>query len=77
MILRAIRLLWFMGSMVLLTSCSGGPKQSPPQAQIIKLWVGPNEAEESFWKVAVAQWNASGQGLQVSFTTIPTSGNSE
>ena len=27
--------------------------------------------------MAVAQWNARGQGLQVSFTTIPTSGNSE
>ena len=77
MILRAIQLLWLTGSMVLLTCCSGGRNQSPPQAQIIKLWVGPNEAEESFWKVAVAQWNASGQGLQVSFTTIPTSGNSE
>jgi multiple sugar transport system substrate-binding protein len=77
MIPRAIQSLWLMGSMVLLTSCSGGHNKSPPQAQIIKLWVGPNEAEESFWKVAVAQWNASGQGLQVSFTTIPTSGNSE
>jgi len=77
MILRAIQFLWIAGSMVLLTSCSGSHNQSPPQAQIIKLWVGPNEAEESFWKVAVAQWNARGQGLQVSFTTIPTSGNSE
>lgn len=77
MILRARQFRWIAGSMVLLTSCSGSHNQSPPQAQIIKLWVAPNEAEESFWKVAVAQWNARGQGLQVSFTTIPTSGNSE
>lgn len=77
MLLRAIHLLFLTGSTVLLTGCSGGHNQSAPQAHMIKLWVGPNEAEESFWKVAVAQWNASGQGLQVSFTTIPTSGNSE
>lgn len=77
MILRAVQFLWIAGSMVLLTSCSDSHNQSPPQAQIIKLWVAPNEAEESFWKVAVAQWNARGQGLQVSFTAIPTSGNSE
>lgn len=77
MLLRAIRSLWLAGSIVLLTCCSGGHNRSPPDAQVIKLWVGPNEAEESFWKVAVAQWNASGQGLPVSFTTIPTSGNSE
>lgn len=77
MVVRAMRSLWLASSILLMTCCSGVHNRSPPDAQVIRLWVAPNEAEESFWKVAVAQWNASGQGLPVSFTTIPTSGNSE
>lgn len=61
---------------VLLTGCSraGTATQKPRQ---IRLWIAPNEAEESFWKVAVARWNRSGLGMPVTFTTIPTTGNAE
>lgn len=43
----------------------------------INLWIAPNEADEAFWKVAIARWNSSGRGLPVNFTTIPTAGSSE
>jgi multiple sugar transport system substrate-binding protein len=50
---------------------------SPSSKEVIKLWVAPNEAQEAFWKIAVDRWNASGLGLPVDFTTIPSTGNSE
>lgn len=63
------------GGATLLAGCS--PRASERRSDRIRLWVGPNAAEEGFWKVAVARWNAAGRGLPVSFTTIPTAGNSE
>ncbi|SOB87688.1 carbohydrate ABC transporter substrate-binding protein, CUT1 family [Sphingomonas guangdongensis] len=59
----------------LLAGCA--PTKSERRDDRIRLWVAPNAAEESFWKIAVARWNAAGRGLPVSFTTIPTAGNSE
>jgi len=53
------------------------PRGSGRRTDVIRLWVSPNEAEEAFWKVAVARWNARGRGLPVTFTTIPTAGSSE
>lgn len=63
------------GAAALLAGCS--PRTSERRADLIRLWVAPNAAEEGFWKVAVARWNAAGHGLPVTFTTIPTAGNSE
>jgi multiple sugar transport system substrate-binding protein len=59
----------------LLAGCS--PKRAEKRTDRIRLWVAPNEAEEGFWKIAVARWNALGRGLPVDFTTIPTAGSSE
>jgi multiple sugar transport system substrate-binding protein len=61
----------------LLAACSGAHGPASPGQQQIRLWIAPNEAEESFWKVAVARWNRSGRGMPVTFTTIPTTGSSE
>nr|WP_277924134.1 ABC transporter substrate-binding protein [Sphingomonas hankookensis] len=61
--------------MALLAGCGG--QRAERRTDRIQLWVAPNAAEESFWKVAVAKWNAAKLGLPVSFTTIPTAGNSE
>lgn len=47
------------------------------QANKIKLWVAPNEAQEAFWKIAVEKWNNKGIGMPVEFTTIPSTENSE
>jgi multiple sugar transport system substrate-binding protein len=60
-----------------LAGCSKADPATSQRPQEIRLWVAPNEAEESFWKVAVARWNKSGLGMPVSFTTIPTTGSSE
>ncbi|MDP9057212.1 MAG: ABC transporter substrate-binding protein [Pseudomonadota bacterium] len=60
-----------------LAGCSGAGKVPSQRPREIRMWVAPNEAEESFWKVAVAKWNKSGLGMPVSFTTIPTTGSSE
>jgi multiple sugar transport system substrate-binding protein len=59
----------------LLAGCA--PTRSERRADRIRLWIAPNAAEESFWKIAVARWNDERRGLPVSFTTIPTAGNSE
>jgi len=59
----------------LLAGC--GQRAATRRADAIRLWVAPNAAEEAFWKVAVARWNARGRGLPVRFATIPTAGNSE
>ncbi|MDP5281130.1 ABC transporter substrate-binding protein [Sphingomonas sp. DG1-23] len=59
----------------LLAGCS--PRRTEKRTDRIRLWVAPNEAEEGFWKIAVARWNALGRGLPVEFTTIPTAGSSE
>ncbi|WP_198356456.1 extracellular solute-binding protein [Sphingomonas sp. TX0522] len=64
-----------LGAAALLAGCA--PTKSERRDDRIRLWVAPNAAEEGFWKVAVARWNASARGLPVSFTTIPTAGNSE
>lgn len=63
------------GAAALLSGCSS--RTSERHTDRIRLWVGPNAAEEGFWKIAVARWNAERRGLPVSFTTIPTAGNSE
>lgn len=63
------------GSAAILAGCS--PKSAEKRTDRIRLWVAPNEAEEGFWKIAVARWNSLGRGLPVSFTTIPTAGSSE
>ncbi|MDQ0249536.1 multiple sugar transport system substrate-binding protein [Sphingomonas kyeonggiensis] len=72
---RAMLRLGLAGSAALLAGCS--PKNAEKRTDRIRLWVAPNEAEEGFWKIAVARWNALGRGLPVSFTTIPTAGSSE
>lgn len=64
-----------LGGLAMLAGCS--PARTEKRTDRIRLWVAPNEAEEGFWKIAVARWNASGRGLPVSFTTIPTAGSSE
>jgi len=63
------------GGLALLAGCS--PRAERRRADVIRLWVAPNAAEEAFWKIAVGRWNAAGRGLPVRFTTIPTAGNSE
>lgn len=63
------------GGLSLLAGC--GPSRRARPADRIRLWVAPNEAEEGFWKIAVARWNAARRGLPVQFTTIPTAGSSE
>ncbi|MHA6724062.1 ABC transporter substrate-binding protein [Sphingomonas sp. RS2018] len=63
------------GAAALLGGCSAGKAER--RTDRIRLWVGPNAAEEGFWKIAVARWNAEKRGLPVTFTTIPTAGNSE
>jgi len=65
------------GGLAALGGCSSKGEPSGQSRRTIRLWVAPNDAEEAFWNVAVARWNASGKGLPVSFTTIPTAGNSE
>jgi multiple sugar transport system substrate-binding protein len=72
---RALLRLTVAGGAALLAGC--GATRADKRTDRIRLWVAPNEAEEGFWKVAVARWNASGRGLPVSFTTIPTAGSSE
>ncbi|MFS2108118.1 extracellular solute-binding protein [Sphingomonas sp. Sphisp140] len=72
---RAMLRLGLAGGAALLAGCS--PKSAEKRTDRIRLWVAPNEAEEGFWKIAVARWNALGRGLPVSFTTIPTAGSSE
>lgn len=64
-----------LGGAALLAGC--GRRQAQRRTDRILLWIAPNAAEESFWKVAVAKWNAARRGLPVQFTTIPTAGNSE
>jgi len=59
----------------LLAGCSRQPAEK--RTDRIRMWVAPNDAEEGFWKLAVARWNAAGRGLPVHFTTIPTAGSSE
>lgn len=61
----------------LLGGCAQTEGSRSQQGKEIRLWVAPNEAEESFWKVAVARWNKRGVGLPVTFTTIPATGSSE
>lgn len=68
-------LLRVAASAALLAGCS--PRSAERRTDRIRLWVAPNEAEEGFWKIAVARWNALGRGLPVEFTTIPTAGSSE
>ena len=63
------------GGLALLAGCSSGRNEK--RTDRIRLWVAPNDAEEGFWTIAVARWNALGRGLPVSFTTIPTAGSSE
>ncbi len=62
-------------SIALLAAC--GARQTQRRSDRIQFWVAPNAAEEGFWKIAVARWNAAKLGLPVQFTTIPTAGNSE
>ncbi|MDT8760911.1 ABC transporter substrate-binding protein [Sphingomonas psychrotolerans] len=69
---RGLRL---AAGVALLAGCS--PDRAGKRTDRIRLWVAPNEAEEGFWKIAVARWNALGRGLPVEFTTIPTAGSSE
>lgn len=64
-----------VGAATLLAGCAG--RSAERRDDVISLWIAPNAAEESFWKIAVARWNALGRGLPVTFTTIPTAGNSE
>ena len=66
-----------VAAFAVLAGCSKADPATSQRPQEIRLWVAPNEAEESFWKVAVARWNKSGLGMPVSFTTIPTTGSSE
>ena len=61
----------------IVVGCSGTDRAASHRPHEIRFWVAPNDAEESFWKVAVARWNKSGLGLPVRFTTIPTTGSSE
>lgn len=63
------------GGAALLAGC--GPAREAKRTDRIRLWVAPNDAEEGFWKIAVARWNAEKRGLPVEFTTIPTAGSSE
>lgn len=63
------------GMATLLAGCAGQARER--RDDVIRLWIAPNAAEESFWKIAVARWNVLGRGLPVTFTTIPTAGNSE
>ena len=72
---RRDALLLALGGAALLAGC--GRQQAEKRTDRIQLWVAPNAAEESFWKIAVARWNAARLGLPVTFTTIPTAGNSE
>jgi multiple sugar transport system substrate-binding protein len=72
---RRDALLLALGGAALLTGC--GRQQVEKRTDRIQLWVAPNAAEEGFWKIAVARWNAARLGLPVQFTTIPTAGNSE
>lgn len=60
-----------------LAGCSNSDNAASQRPHEIRFWVAPNDAEESFWKVAVARWNKSGLGMPVRFTTIPTTGSSE
>ncbi|SEN61991.1 carbohydrate ABC transporter substrate-binding protein, CUT1 family [Sphingomonas gellani] len=64
-----------VGGAALLAGCA--PQSRERRSDVIRLWVAPNDAEEGFWKVAVARWNALRRGLPVTFTTIPTAGSSE
>jgi len=64
-----------IGGAALIAGCA--PQSREKRDDVIRLWVAPNAAEEGFWKVAVARWNALGRGLPVQFTTIPTAGSSE
>ena len=68
-----------MGALLLLCSCSesGPTTDGDASNKEIKLWVAPNETQEEFWKVAVENWNNSGVGTPVNFTTIPATGSSE
>lgn len=72
---RALLRLGVVGTAALLSGCSS--KNADRRTDRIRLWVAPNEAEEGFWKLAVARWNALARGLPVEFTTIPTAGSSE
>lgn len=63
--------------LLLLNGCSGPDPTSDQAAKRIKLWVAPSESQEAFWKVAVEQWNSSGLGTPVDFTTIPATESSE
>lgn len=62
-------------ALALLPGCA--PSRTEKRSDMIRLWVAPNEAEEGFWKIAVARWNEERRGLPVRFTTIPTAGSSE
>jgi len=72
---RREALLLALGGAAALAGC--GRPAAERRTDRILLWIAPNAAEESFWKVAVARWNAARLGLPVQFTTIPTAGNSE
>lgn len=72
---RREALLLALGGAALLAGC--GRQQAERRTDRILLWIAPNAAEESFWKIAVTRWNAARLGLPVQFTTIPTAGNSE
>ncbi|WP_448664763.1 ABC transporter substrate-binding protein [Sphingomonas sp. CJ20] len=63
------------GGIASLAGC--GAPRAEKRDDVIHLWVAPNAAEEGFWKLAVARWNASKRGLPVRFGTIPTAGSSE
>jgi multiple sugar transport system substrate-binding protein len=72
---RAMLRLGALGGAALLAGCA--PRTAEKRTDRIRLWVAPNDAEEGFWKIAVARWNGLRRGLPVSFTTIPTAGSSE
>lgn len=71
------RLLLALATACLLCGCSDHAGPSTGKADVIRMWVAPNPAEERFWTIAVERWNRLGKGMPVAFTTIPATGGSE
>ena len=46
-------------------------------SQNLKMWVAPDSTQLKFWDVVVNDWNKSGLGRKVEFTTIPAAQSSE
>ena len=46
-------------------------------SKVLRMWIGQNEEQESFWKEMETEWNKSGKGMKLSIELAPAANSSE